>query len=78
VPQHLHGLSITPMALITAVRDAVQRDIEPLPDGGVLSVTAVPTPDAGTDDVPEGAELRVRGGAGDAVVVAASPLGATV
>jgi hypothetical protein len=52
------------------VRDAVQRDIEPLPDGGVLGVTAVP---AG-----EGAELHVRGGEGAAVVVAASPLGATV
>ena len=70
VPQQLHGLSVTPMALITAVRDAVQRDIEQLPDGGVLSVTAVP---AG-----EGAELHVRGGAGAPVVVAVSPLGATV
>jgi hypothetical protein len=56
------------------VRDAVQRDIEPLPDGGVLSVTAVPAP----QDSTEGAELHIRGGAGDAVVVAASPLGATV
>ena len=78
VPQHLHGLSVTPMALITAVRDAVQRDIEPLPDGGVLSVTAVPAPDNDTEDGTEGAELHIRGGAGDAVVVAASPLGATV
>jgi hypothetical protein len=70
VPAQLHGLSVTPMALITAVRDAVQRDIEPLPDGGVLSVTAVA--------VGEGAELHIRGGGGAPVVVAVSPLGATV
>lgn len=70
VPEALHRLVVAPMALITAVRDAVQRDIEPLPDGGVLSLTAAP---AG-----EGCELHVRGGEGDAVVVTAAPLGASV
>jgi hypothetical protein len=66
----LHGLVVAPMALITAVRDAVQREIEPLPEGGLLSVTAVA---AG-----EGCELHVRCGDGAAVVVTAVPLGATV
>jgi hypothetical protein len=70
VPQQVHGLSVTPMALIAAVRDAVQRHIEPLPDGGVLSVTAA--------EAGEGVELHVRGGTGDPVVVAASPLGTAV
>ena len=70
VPEPLHGLVVAPMALITAVRDAVQREIEPLPEGGLLSVTAVA---AG-----EGCELHVRCGDGAAVVVTAVPLGATV
>lgn len=70
VPESLHGLSVAPMAVITAVRDAVQRDIEPLEEGGVLAVTAVP---AGA-----GCELHIRGGSGTPVVVAAVPTGATV
>ncbi|MDN5857771.1 MAG: histidine kinase [Pseudonocardia sp.] len=70
VPPSLHALVVAPMALITAVRDAVQRDIEPLPEGGVLSVTAVPAGDV--------CELHVRGGDGATVPVAAAPLDATV
>jgi len=70
VPQELHGLSVSPMALIDAVRAAVQRDIEPLPEGGLLKVTAV--------RVGAGAELHVRAGDRDPVVVTAVPLGATV
>lgn len=40
VAQALHGTRVEPLALLTAVRDAVQQDIEPRPQGGTLSMTA--------------------------------------
>ncbi|OLT21302.1 hypothetical protein BJF78_34385 [Pseudonocardia sp. CNS-139] len=52
----LDAVPVTPLQVLTAVRDAVQRDIEPRPEGGVLTVTALPT--------AAGCEVRVTGGAG--------------
>jgi bifunctional non-homologous end joining protein LigD len=36
----LHGAPVEPLRLLSAVRDAVQRDIEPRAQGGVLTVAA--------------------------------------
>jgi hypothetical protein len=38
----LHPVPVTPLQLLTAVRDAVQREIEPRPDGGELTLAARP------------------------------------
>jgi bifunctional non-homologous end joining protein LigD len=50
----LHPIPVTPMQVLAAVREAVQRDIEPHPDGGLLALTARP--------VEGGCEVRVTGG----------------
>jgi bifunctional non-homologous end joining protein LigD len=50
----LHPIPVTPMQVLAAVRDAVQRDIEPQPEGGLLTVAARP--------VDGGCEVRVTGG----------------
>ncbi len=39
----LHGSPVEPLRLLSAVRDAVQREIEPRAQGGVLTVTAALT-----------------------------------
>ncbi len=57
----LQRAPVEPLRLLAAVRDAVQRDIEPRAQGGVLSVTARPT--AG------GCVVTVTGGAGEARVL---------
>ena len=57
----LRRAPVEPLRLLAAVRDAVQRDIEPRAQGGVLSVTARPT--AG------GCVVTVTGGAGEARVL---------
>jgi hypothetical protein len=36
----LHPIPVTPMRILGAVREAVQRDIEPRPEGGVLTLAA--------------------------------------
>ncbi|MHA6618191.1 ATP-dependent DNA ligase [Pseudonocardia sp. DLS-67] len=51
----LHPIPVTPMQILAAVREAVQRDIEPQPDGGLLSLAARP--------VEGGCEVLVTGGA---------------
>jgi hypothetical protein len=53
----LHGARVEPLRLLTAVRDAVQGDIEPRAQGGVLTVTARREGD--------GCVVTVRGGAGE-------------
>jgi LytS/YehU family sensor histidine kinase len=50
----LHPIPVTPMQVLAAVREAVQRDIEPRPEGGLLTVAAQP--------VDGGCEVRVTGG----------------
>ncbi|WP_345613553.1 ATP-dependent DNA ligase [Pseudonocardia adelaidensis] len=50
----LHPLPVTPMQILAAVREAVQRDIEPRPEGGLLTLAARP--------VEGGCEVRVTGG----------------
>jgi bifunctional non-homologous end joining protein LigD len=66
----LHGVPVEPLRLLGAVRSAVQRDIEPRPQGGVLTVAA--------RAVDEGCEVTVVGGAGEPVVIALPSAGATV
>ena len=53
---------VEPLRLLAAVRDAVQRDIEPRAQGGVLSVTA--------RRAKEGGLVTVTGGAGEPRVLA--------
>jgi bifunctional non-homologous end joining protein LigD len=53
----LHGAPIEPLRLLAAVRDAVQRDIEPRAQGGVLAVTA--------EVADRGCTVTVSGGAGE-------------
>jgi bifunctional non-homologous end joining protein LigD len=50
----LHPIPVTPMQVLAAVREAVQRDIEPRPEGGLLTLAARP--------VEGGCEVRVTGG----------------
>lgn len=50
----LHPVPVTPLQLLAAVREAVQRDIEPRPEGGLLTVAARP--------VEGGCEVSVTGG----------------
>ncbi len=40
VADALHGMPVAPLRVLTAVRTVVQRDIEPRPQGGVLTVSA--------------------------------------
>jgi LytS/YehU family sensor histidine kinase len=54
----LHPIPVTPMQILAAVRDAVQRDIEPRPEGGLLSLAA--------RAVEGGCEVRVTGGSAEA------------
>jgi hypothetical protein len=54
VAPHLHPIPVTPMQVLAAVREAVQRDIEPQPEGGLLTLAARP--------VEGGCEVRVTGG----------------
>jgi len=53
---------VEPLRVLAAVRDAVQRDIEPRAQGGVLSVTARPA--------DGGCVVTVTGGAGQPRVLA--------
>jgi bifunctional non-homologous end joining protein LigD len=64
VPTALLAAPIEPLRLLAVVRDAVQRDIEPRAQGGVLSVSARPADD--------GYVLTVTGGAGEPRVLALS------
>lgn len=57
----LHGVPVQPLRLLGAVRDAVQRDIEPRTHGGVLTISA--------QAVEAGCEVTVVGGAGDPTVI---------
>jgi bifunctional non-homologous end joining protein LigD len=50
----LHPIPVTPMQILAAVREAVQHDIEPQPEGGLLTLAARP--------VEGGCEVRVTGG----------------
>jgi hypothetical protein len=50
----LHPIPVTPMQILAAVRDAVQHDIEPRPEGGLLTLAARP--------VEGGCEVRVTSG----------------
>ncbi|TQM45433.1 ATP-dependent DNA ligase [Pseudonocardia cypriaca] len=50
----LHPIPVTPMQILAAVRDAVQRDIEPRPEGGLLTLAARP--------VEGGCEVQVTSG----------------
>jgi bifunctional non-homologous end joining protein LigD len=70
IDETLHGASVEPLSVLAAVRDAVQRDIEPRPQGGVLTVTARPS-DAGP-------VVTVTGGAGAPVVLVLPPAPAAV
>jgi hypothetical protein len=54
----LHPIPVTPMQVLAAVREAVQRDIEPQPEGGLLTLAARP--------VDGGCEVSVMGGSGAA------------
>lgn len=65
----LRGAGVAPLRVLAAVRDAVQRDIEPRPQGGVLTVSAGP--------VPGGLALTVVGGSGEPIVIALSSGAAT-
>lgn len=53
----LHGAPVDPLRLLGAVRDTVQRDIEPRAQGGVLSVRA--------ERADRGCTVIVTGGAGE-------------
>ena len=53
---------VEPLHVLAAVRDAVQRDIEPRAQGGVLSVRARPA--------DGGCVVTVTGGAGEPRVLA--------
>ena len=66
----LHGAPVEPMRVLGAVRDAVQRDIEPRPQGGVLSVSA--------RSVAGGCAVTVVGGAGEPAVIVLPVAGADV
>jgi hypothetical protein len=59
----LHGVPVAPMQVLGAVRDAVQRDIEPRPQGGVLTIAAKALEAATV------CELRIAGGSGDPTVI---------
>jgi bifunctional non-homologous end joining protein LigD len=50
----LHPIPVTPMQILAAVREAVQRDIEPRPEGGLITLAARP--------VEGGCEVRVTSG----------------
>jgi hypothetical protein len=50
----LHPIPVTPMQVLAAVREAVQHEIEPRPEGGLLTLDAQP--------VEGGCEVRVTGG----------------
>jgi bifunctional non-homologous end joining protein LigD len=50
----LHPIPVTPMQILAAVREAVQHDIEPRPEGGLLTLAARP--------VEGGCEVRVTSG----------------
>jgi LytS/YehU family sensor histidine kinase len=50
----LHPIPVTPMQVLAAVREAVQHEIEPRPEGGLLTLDARP--------VEGGCEVRVTGG----------------
>jgi LytS/YehU family sensor histidine kinase len=54
----LHPIPVTPMQILAAVRDAVQRDIEPRPEGGLLTLAARP--------VEGGCEVQVTSGSATA------------
>jgi bifunctional non-homologous end joining protein LigD len=54
VPPSLHGVAVAPLQVLAAVRDTVQRGIEPRPEGGVLSLVA--------REVAGACEVRVSGG----------------
>lgn len=54
-------LPVPPMRLLDVVRDVVQRDIEPRPQGGVLTVSARP--------VAAGCTVTVVGGDGEPTVI---------
>ncbi len=58
----LHGTPAEPLRLLTAVRDAVQRDVEPRPEGGVLKVAA--------EQADGGCVVTVSGGQGAPHVLA--------
>lgn len=66
----LHHVLIPPLQLLGIVRDAVQRDIEPRPEGGVLTVSAV--------GVEGGCAVTVTGGAAEPVVLRLPATGAAV
>jgi hypothetical protein len=57
----LDAVPVDPMRVLALVRDAVQQGVEPLPEGGLLSLTARP--------VGAGCEVRVTGGSGAGTVV---------
>lgn len=61
VDSGLRGTPVTPLRVLAAVRDAVQRDIEPRQQGGVLTISAGP--------VPGGCAVTVVGGSGEPVVI---------
>ncbi len=59
VDDGLRGSAVRPLQVLVAVRDAVQRDIEPRPQGGVLTISAA----------PGGRAVTVVGGSGEPVVI---------
>lgn len=61
----LHGRAVPPLRILGAVRDAVQRYIEPRPQGGVLTVTA--------ELAEPGCTVTVVGGAGAPTVIPLPP-----
>ena len=61
VDRALTTVPVEPLRVLAAVRDAVQRDIEPRAQGGVLSVTARPA--------DGGCVVTVTGGAGEPKVL---------
>ncbi len=61
----LHPIAVTPMQVLAAVRDAVQRDIEPRPEGGLLTLAARP--------VDGGCEVSVAGGSAAARTIRLPP-----
>jgi bifunctional non-homologous end joining protein LigD len=54
VDPSLHAIPVAPMQVLAAVRETVQRGIEPRPEGGLLSLVA--------REAPGGCEVRVTGG----------------
>jgi hypothetical protein len=54
VAPSLHPIPVTPMQILAAVREVVQFDIEPRPEGGLLTLAAQP--------VEGGCEVLVTGG----------------